>query len=187
MGACTFLEMVTNYSADHLLAGYHSCDWFAGFQRGTGEQFWGSYQIDFQPNGTVLGRRDANPPTCWWIPDPKVQRFYDWGYIGPSCWQLQADEWATIQMMVRIGTWQVDRTLPPNSHVTIWAAHEGEPQQMVIDMNLHLHRPDSPGHRYGKIWFGPYMEGKDPTERHPTSHIWYDELIVSTQVIADPK
>jgi hypothetical protein len=186
IGACTFLEVVTTVREDHILYGYHSCIWFEGFLKSTGESFWGATQLDFQPNGKVLGKGDDASPTCWWMPDPGSIQKNRWGYNGPDCFLLPADEWLTIQVRLHIGRWQSDRTGPKLSHVTIWAAREGEPQRIVISNDLHLHAPDEPGQKYGKIWLTPYMEGKDPTEAHPTAHIWYDELIVSRQFIADP-
>jgi hypothetical protein len=185
--ACTFLQIVLNHGQDHSLQGYHSCGWYSGFDKPTGETFFGSTQIDFQPNGAVLGRNDDLSPTCWWIPDPSVNAKRSWGNTGPDCFQLEADQWMTIQLMIRIGKWQSERTGPRTSHVTIWGAREGEPQRIIIDTDVYLRAPEEAGQKYGKIWLLPFMTAKDPTEAHPTAHFWYDELIVSREFIADPK
>ena len=185
--ACTFLQIVTNHGPDHYLAAYHSCGWYSGFYEKTGESLFGSTQFDFQPNGTVLGTNDDQSPTCWWIPDATTPGKRTWGSTGPDCWYLDSDEWITVQIMVRIGRWQTDRTGPKTSHVTIWGAHEDEPQRVIIDHDLYLHAPKNPDSEYGKIWLLPFMTNKDPEEEHPTGFVWYDELIVSDRFIADPK
>jgi hypothetical protein len=184
--ACTFLQVVTVHGADHLLAGYHSCGWYAGFDEWTGEKFFGSRQLDFQPSGT-LGAGDTTSPTCWVFPDPNVNAKRTWGNTGPDCWALDSDEWITIQVMIRVGSWQPDRTGPPSSHVTIWAAHEGEAQKVIVDHDLYLRGPETAGRKYGKVWLLPFMTRKLETEAHPTGHIWYDELIVSKSFIANPR
>ena len=183
--ACTRLQIVTVHEQDHFLSGFHSCGWYSGFAERTGEKFFGSTQWDFQPTGS-LGVGDTTSPTCWLFPDPKVSKKRTWGYTGPDCWSLDSDEWITIQVMIRVGTWQPEREGPPSSHVTVWAAHEGEAQRVIIDHDLYLRGPKYPGRKYGKIWLLPFMTKKAETEDHPTGHIWYDELIVSKQFIADP-
>ena len=95
----------------------------------------------------------------------------------------------TIQTRIAVGTWQPDRDGARNSRVTIWAALEGQPQKVVIDHALYLRGPErfAPNSEYGKIWLLPFMTKKDPAEDHETGYVWYDELIVSTEFIADPK
>ena len=46
----------------------------------------------------------------------------------------------------------------------------------------------SPGtnQRFGKVWLLPYNTGKDPNVTNPVAYTWYDDLIISTQKIADP-
>jgi hypothetical protein len=182
--SCTWLEIVTTHAQDHQLRGYHSCGWYWDFNK----QIPGEDNIDMQPNGTKLGAQDDASPTCWWRPDyPGSYDLQSWGHTGPDCWALNADEWHTVQVMVRIGPWQPAGTGSPLSHVTIWAAREGGPQRVVIDRDIHIRGPEESGQKYGKVWLLPFMSGKDQTEAHPTGHIWYDELIVSTSFITDPK
>jgi len=50
--------------------------------------------------------------------------------------------------------------------------------------------PSSDGNvhaKYGKIWLLPYQTNKSGTVSQPVANTWYDELIVSTQRIPDPK
>ncbi len=187
--ACTWMQIVGVHSADHLITAYHSCGWYASISQPTGEKFWGSTQIDFQPNNSPLGGVDTNPPTCWQFPDPKVNRKKDWGYTGPDCFRFEADEWLTFQIVLHVGTWQPNRTGAPNTRFQLWTARQGEPQRLTIDQMIYLRgpHPSVPNAKYGKIWLLPFMTNKDNTQVHPTAHFWYDELIVSKQFIADPK
>lgn len=178
VGACTWLEIVTFHGPDHALQGYHSCGWYAGFDTPMEEWVAGQRNWQFQPGGDY---------DCRFFPDPEENQFRSWGYTGPNCFYLEAEEWITIQVMVRIGQWQPDGDGPPTSHVTVWAAREGASQQVIIDRDLYLRGPETPGQKYGKVWLLPFMTGKDPNVDHPTAHLWYDELIVSTEFIADPR
>jgi hypothetical protein len=176
--ACTWLQVVTVHTTDHALKGFHSCGWYQGFDEPTGSRPFGSTQIDFQPNGDY---------DCWYLPDESSPEKHRWGYTGPNCWSLESDEWITVQVMIRVGRWQPDRNGEKTSHVTIWAAHEGEPQRVVVDHDVYLRGPQTPSGKYGKVWLLAFMTAKDDTEEHPTGNIWFDELIVSTRFIADPE
>jgi len=99
----------------------------------------------------------------------------------------RAGEWMTFQLGVEIGTWNT-----PSSRVQLWVARAGEPQALVLDAtdfrldnNPGTNNGTNPGARYGKLWFEPFVEGKDPTEDHPTATTWYDDLIVARQWIGD--
>src|SRR2546429_94590 len=46
---------------------------------------------------------------------------------------------------------------------------------------------ENPAARYGKVLLTPYHTGKDPAQRHQTGYVWYDELIVATSRIPDPR
>jgi hypothetical protein len=45
----------------------------------------------------------------------------------------------------------------------------------------------SENQKYGKVWLLNYNTGKSSSQAHPTGYVWYDELIISRQRIADPK
>lgn len=99
-----------------------------------------------------------------------------------------ADTWLTFQLEVEVGTWNT-----PTSHIRLWFARPGEPQAVVIDapgFTLDYHPgPDTgtlAGARLGKLWIEPFVDGKDPTEDHPTATTWYDDLIVARQRVGDP-
>ena len=51
-------------------------------------------------------------------------------------------------------------------------------------MTLPNSNPDA---KYDKLWLLPHNTNKDSSASHPTAYTWYDELIVSTKRIPDPK
>ena len=177
VGACTWMQIVLNHIEDHGVAGYHSCGWYESFKESTGESFVGSSQFDWQPN---------SDHECWWMPNPPDQTKKTWGNTGPNCFNLGADEWMTIQVMTSIGEWQPTKSGVPSSRVKIWAAREGGPQELITDHALYLRGPSSGNTDYGKVWFMMFMTNKDASEVHPTAHAWFDDLIVSTELIGDP-
>ncbi len=65
---------------------------------------------------------------------------------------------------------------------------EGQPLQLVIEWGpIALHGGVTGANEaFGKVWLNNYNTGKDDTVSNPLSYVWYDELIVSTQDIADP-
>jgi len=101
-----------------------------------------------------------------------------------------------------------------NSTIEFYVGRAGQPLQLahrqggiVIPRGEHWNsstgiNPDNPGDpgysggwgpsdghpnaRYGKLWLLPYNTQKDPAETHQDASIWYDEVIVSRQRIADP-
>lgn len=118
----------------------------------------------------------------------------------PGCWSMLSDEWITLQMGITTGANGVVKGSAGNnidvwldSTVSLWAAREGQASQLLVDW-----RPGVPGYkplwrgpasddqRLGKVYIMPYMTSKDPTQVHGLGHVWADELIMSTQRIADP-
>lgn len=72
---------------------------------------------------------------------------------------------------------------------TAWCrsmATVGTSQQLILQDGAYLW-PDGDGPEYGKIWFFAYMTSKDSTEVHPVANVWFDDLIVSTSYIEDPR
>jgi len=177
--ACDAFQMVLNSGWDGYLAGYHACGWYQGWWE-SGARVQGTVQRHFQ-NGFLHGAEAR----CDYVPDSSSAARRTMGNIGPNCWQFEPDEWATVQMRVIIGPYQQKRTRERLSRVTIWAAHEGETQSVIIDTPFDL--KGRPGHFFGKIWLGTFMTEKSPAEEHDTVEAWYDELIVSTEFIDDPR
>jgi hypothetical protein len=93
----------------------------------------------------------------------------------------------TFQIHVKTGPRVNDEFT--NSFVQLWVARDGQPSQLVINWGPYNLSAGSASadHKYGKVWLLPYNTGKDATVTYPTAYTWYDELVISTQKIQDPK
>lgn len=99
----------------------------------------------------------------------------------------RADEWMTFQVQVKIGRWyRNDRRYQRDGTVRLWVAAEGRPSRLAVDRSRYDLVNTNPAARYGKVWLLPYHSRKDPSQRHPTGHTRYDELVISRSRIADP-
>jgi len=113
--------------------------------------------------------------------------------VAPGCFPLVANEWMTFQIATTLGSRDNVNNDFLNSRFRLWGARDGQPSVLLIDW-----RPGIGGYfplaagkladneRFGKVWLLPYMTNKDPTQIHDLAQTWYDELIISTQRIADP-
>ncbi len=203
--SCTDLEMVTIRNEYGNFSGYHNCGWYAawnmqardieGFPDALPYQVYGYDYVDnvsrFAEGDGWTGRIEGGLfcPLGPWQDENGV--WQEQGTPAPTCFDADSDEWITIQMQVTIGTWQPDAVWPPNSHVKMWAAREGEPQ-ILLNAADYFNRgpvgneyPDA--NYYGKVWLLPHLLRKNPDEVHPEAYVWYDSLIVSTEFIADPE
>jgi hypothetical protein len=126
---------------------------------------------------------------------PAPYCLYSQGHTSPktyfpptgNCFAYFPDEWMTFQIYVQTGPRVNDEFT--NSFVELWVAREGQPSQLVINWgpyNLSAGSA-SANQQYGKVWLLPYNTGKDATVSYPTAYTWFDELIISTQKIPDPK
>jgi hypothetical protein len=75
----------------------------------------------------------------------------------------------------------------------LWVAREGQPSQLLVDWKPGVSGyfplaagPLADNQRFGKVWLLPYMTNKNAAQVHPLAQTWYDEVIISTQKIADP-
>jgi hypothetical protein len=110
-------------------------------------------------------------------------------FFPPSgnCFAYFPDEWMTFQIHVKTGPRVNDEFT--NSFIQLWVARDGQPSQLVINWGpYHLSAGSAAANqKYGKVWLLPYNTGKDATVTYPTAYTWYDELVISTQKIQDPK
>lgn len=172
--SCTQLEIVVQNTGQRGFPQmYHSC----GGKDGNYEplQYWNEKLSDI-----VLQQGDV---TCTYR-EPKK----------PPCAGYVANQWMTFQVHVKVGTWYANNHVyHHDSVIQMWVAPENGRSQLVIDF-----RPGSPqgGYdlanenpeaKYGKIWLLPYNTNKSPSQMHATAYTWYDELIISTHRIPDPK
>lgn len=103
-----------------------------------------------------------------------------------------SNEWITMYYKVQIGTWD-----QPNSTVDAWMAREGSnsyqhflhvPQLQLSCNGTNCAVSPDKDEGYNNITLLPYMTALDSANVGPstTAHMWFDELIVSTQPIAAP-
>jgi hypothetical protein len=130
-----------------------------------------------------LYSNDGNPPYL------KEQGDYNCPYdsngdytSNPNCFAYLADTWMTEYWIVQIGDFG-----QPNTSFTAYIAPDGQPLKKWIDLPDFVFNADpSPGDALESMLLEPYMSGADGTITNPTAHMWFDELIISTQPIAAP-
>jgi hypothetical protein len=133
-----------------------------------------------------------DPTTCNQIRNQHVGAPYCcYNSFPGGCWVWQSNDWMTIQVHIRIGTWNVAGT----SRVRMWGSHEGEESTLVYDSDIsgqsssfagRIINNDSQNNKFGKVWLTPYNTNKSSSESHPVGYVWYDDLIISRSKIADP-
>jgi len=162
-GSCTDIEVVASAQmpdTNKVIRVYNSCVTFSGFE----------YSDRALGNVTV-----QNAVGCLY---PK--------YASPPCAKIVANEWMHFKMELTIGTFN-----SPNSSFRMWVGREGQASVKILDFSPATGHPwrafrNDNTHEYGKIWLTPYMTNKDRSQTTAVANTWYDELIISTQDIADP-
>jgi hypothetical protein len=180
-GSCEAIHIVTQtFWQRRIVIGYNSCTGSASHAAYSGF-YTGDSDIKYQ-NGTApyCLRSDVRRATGAEAP--------------PGCIGWVPDEWMTFQVEVSLGPRSRASDDFENSTYKLWVAREGKPSVLVIDW-----KPGVPGYfplaagpasedqRFGKVWLLPYMTSKNPRQVHPVAQTWYDELIISTQRIPDPR
>ncbi len=108
-------------------------------------------------------------------------------YYAPNgnCIPYVADEWMTFKIKITVGNRNGSRF--DNSRIEMWVAREGQPSVQVLNFPYSIYAGAAvDDQKFGKVWFDIYNTGKSGAETNPVAYSWYDELIVSTQDIADP-
>ena len=113
-------------------------------------------------------------------------------FSGPNCFHFAPNQWYTLYFKVHIGTWG-----SANSSIEAWVAPYG--QQMVKWINTHNYimqteslcdatgtqQGNLPCPGYNTIELTQFMTAKI-AGTGPAAHVWYDELIISSQPIPAP-
>ncbi len=106
------------------------------------------------------------------------------GYTSnPNCFAYLSNTWMTEYWIVQTGTYGT-----PSTHFTAYIAADGQPLKMWLDLpNFSFNDGPAASDALESILLGPYMSGANGSKPNPTAHMWFDELIISTQPIAAPK
>ena len=102
----------------------------------------------------------------------------------PSCLRFVENEWMTFYWVVHTGNWE-----QPNSDFQVWVSRRPtEPLEQIIDAHqIILEQTDgNPQAIWDMIQLETYMTNKDANLNHTPVQTWYDDLIISSQPIADP-
>jgi hypothetical protein len=99
----------------------------------------------------------------------------------PSCWNFVGNEWFTVQEHIKIGAWGT-----ASSTIDVWVAHQGQPSRLIVNASDVAIADDGPSvtDKFGKIVLLPYATS---ATWNTTTHVWYDDLIVSNRRIPDPE
>jgi hypothetical protein len=102
-------------------------------------------------------------------------------YNAKDCFLYPANEWVTFYFKVSVGHWG-----RPDSSINAWVARDGQRYRQWIKIPDFMLQNAHPGRDYDSLTLLTYMTGKSTSVEHPTAYTWFDELIVSSQPIAEP-
>ena len=162
--------------------GYDSC---------TGSGSHGPYAGFFEvvpPGHSDFRLQNGTSPYCLYSnPGPGTNG------IGPGRFAWVPDEWMTFKIRIKAGPRNLTTNEWDNSEFKLWGAREGQASQLLVwwrpgipDYFPLTAGPPSENQRFGKLFLLPYMTSKDKTQDHAVAQTWYDDVIISTQDIADP-
>lgn len=187
--SCEDSELVVqNISSNGIPGMYNDCGRYLGLRVVASSGGYGS------PDYLNQNAR-PNPPGCWHYAPTYAHRVAPLG----SCIPYTANNWTTYQIHVHVGI-QAQHTNPdsPGTHfgwywdgstVEAWIAQEGQPSIQILNIQnfslgpLRSTSVDTLNQKYGQVWLLPYTTEGSFSQ---TSSVWYDDLIISTNLIADP-
>jgi len=96
-------------------------------------------------------------------------------YPEPLCVTYKADQWMEFTGRIEIR----GHSNEPSSRVQLWV--DG---QLAVDYDqARIDWSGSSGDGLGQFLLSPSHTNKDSSQVHPAGHVWYDDLIISTQPI----
>jgi len=100
-----------------------------------------------------------------------------------NCFDYHANDWMTFQVHVVVGpTWGVG-----GSKVEVWAAHDGQPSQLIINLSdWLLNNNGSTTGNYGKLWNDLFNTAATGVQSGVNPHVNYDNAIIAKRRIPDP-
>lgn len=184
--SCTALETVVQNSYHRGMAQmYNSCSGSSSTQNGRNPAGTGPYTGFEEPFLSYdFKLQNAMPaPYCLYSQSAST-RFPPAG----NCFGYFANEWMTFKVKIAIGQRTGDYF--KNSRVELWIAREGQPSTKVVNWGPWDLAAGNPVQnlKYGKIWLLPYNtnNGGNNSAAITPAYTWYDELVISTNDIADP-
>lgn len=184
--SCTALEtVVQNTYHRGFPVMYNSCTGSSSTQNGKLPSTGPYYPFEESFNSYDFKIQNARPsPYCLYSQGSTNSYFPPKG----NCFGYVPDQWMTFKMKIVIGTRTADYF--KGSHVDLWVGREGQPLERIFDWNWDLAAGiPTQNLMYGKIWLLTYNSNNNGNNGAtiPTGYTWYDDLIISTQDIADPK
>lgn len=180
--SCTNQETVTQNTAQRgFPQGYHSCVTFSGFEPNT------------VPPNDILFQNQRASPYCRY--NGGTANYFS---PGGNCFGYFPNEWMSFKTRIDIGAFTsaggctadaAGLNCYKNSRVRQWVGREGDAAMtLIIDITRDMIAAPEPNgnNQWGKVWLLPYHTNKSSSQAHPEAYTWYDELILSTQDIADP-
>jgi hypothetical protein len=186
--SCTDLEVVMqNVRLKGIPRMYVSCAYYTGLQQYITTPQYPISDVLYQNGNDVMVS-----PYC---------RYNNGGPVNiPPCVGYNSNEWMTFQVHIKPGQWwdgagggDPVSSGPRDGTVEAWAGHECQASKQIINFSpargtgVSFYNSNPSQAKYGKVWLLPYMTNKDATQVTPTAYTWYDELVISTQRIPDPK
>jgi len=116
-------------------------------------------------------------------PAPFTGENCQWSNAGPTgtCFKFVANTWYTLYFKIHIGGWG-----QPNSTIEAWFAPQGSGMKKFINVTGFPFDQDTGSDGFDTLTLTQFMTGKMASVAHATAHVWYDELIVSSNPIAPP-
>ena len=116
-------------------------------------------------------------------PAPFTGEDCQWTSTTPSgtCFRIQPSTWYTFYFKIHVGGWG-----QANSSIEAWFAPQGQGMKKFINVTGFTLNQDSGVNGFDALTLTQFMTGKQASVAHATAHVWYDELIVSTNPIPPP-
>ena len=182
-GSCALEEItIHNHNSKDLPTVYSEC--------GARQAITGSDGSIYNEAGSLLYFQQG-----WTAPAPFTgyQCEYNGGsFSGPKCFHFAPNQWYTLYLKIHIGTWG-----SANSSIEAWVAPYGQQLIKWLNTNNYILQTESlcnaagtgqgnlPCPGFNTVELTQFMTGKI-AGTGPAAHVWYDELIISTQPIPAP-
>lgn len=182
-GSCAEEEItVHNHNSKNLPTVYTEC--------GARQAITGSDGSIYNESGSLLYVQQG-----WTVVAPFTgyQCEYNNGsFSGPNCFHFAPNQWYTLYFKIHVGTWG-----SPNSSIEAWIAPYGQQMTKWLNTNNYILNTENlcnasgtgqgslPCPGFNTVELTQFMTGKI-SGTGPAAHVWYDELVISSQPIPAP-